>query len=177
MQGKKQSSAGIRSLAHFFLLHFGRVLSWTLKVLRCPCIWLMKPNGKEQPWEQVYSSSCYRLKSRIAGLLKLWMKRKQKHPHPQGGVRCPVPCSWLGSGTGPALVEPRGAPSPRRPPALVGHWQQVCLCWNPASAFLRAFSRCVLSYMNTSELTKNILIYYSIISSSFTLLLGCFVKL
>lgn len=89
MQGKKQSSAGIRLLAHFFLLHFGRVLSWTLKVLRCPCIWLMKPDGKEQPWEQVYSSSCYKLKSRIAGLLKLGMKRKQKtFPSPR---RCPVP--------------------------------------------------------------------------------------
>lgn len=120
MQGKKQSSAGIRPLAHFFLLHFGRVLSWTLKVLRCPCIWLMKPDGKERPWEQVYSSSCYKLKSRIAGLLKLWMKRKQKHPHPQGGVRCPRALLVAGRWDRPCPGGATGSPQPQEAPGPRG---------------------------------------------------------
>lgn len=60
---------------------------------------------------------------------------------------------------------------------LQGPDSQVAFAGIQPAPFWGLFSWCFLRYVNIFELTKNILIYYSIISSSFTLLLGCFVKL
>lgn len=99
-------------------MHLGRGLSRALEILCCPCAEQdgRKPDGKEQPWEEVCCSVCCELKGSTAGLKKQWINRKQKYLWPQEGMSsAPVPCSGQGGGMGPGCRAlpclPMGTPS------------------------------------------------------------------